>query len=222
MKKRDTKMFIEDASKIHNNTYNYSKTVFTRNRDKVTIICPKHGEFLQEANSHLKGHGCRLCQAERATKPDDLKFDRKSYMDDYNRSYREVNKEKLRQYDKDRFLKKRKSRLDSYYKHRDDPLFRARRNLSKRLYKCLKSINGSKPKTMSILGCSISELKIYIESKFQEGMTWDNYGMWHIDHIKPCALFDLTKEEQVNECFHFSNLQPLWATDNCSKGARFF
>ena len=57
----------------------------------------------------------------------------------------------------------------------------------------------------------------YIESKFKEGMTWENYGTWHLDHIYPCSKFDLTKEEEQRICFHYSNLQPLWASQNMSK-----
>ncbi len=68
------------------------------------------------------------------------------------------------------------------------------------------------------LGCSIDELKTRLESKFINGMTWTNYGEWHIDHIKPLSKFDLTNREQLLEACHYSNLQPLWAFDNLSKG----
>lgn len=81
--------------------------------------------------------------------------------------------------------------------------------------------NGHKSaKTMSLLGCSIEEVKSHLESQFKEGMTWDNHGEWHIDHIIPCASFDLTDPEQQKKCFHYTNLQPLWATENMSKGAK--
>jgi hypothetical protein len=76
-------------------------------------------------------------------------------------------------------------------------------------------------KSIELLGCSIHELKIYLESKFLPGMTWENHGYgndcWHIDHIIPCAGFDLTKESEQHKCFHYSNLQPLWQKDNLSK-----
>ena len=74
-------------------------------------------------------------------------------------------------------------------------------------------------KSMSLLGCSIENLKIYLESKFETGMSWDNWGKygWHIDHIMPCAIFDLRKPEHQKRCFHFSNLQPLWWMDNHRK-----
>jgi hypothetical protein len=69
------------------------------------------------------------------------------------------------------------------------------------------------------LGCSIEQLKQYLESKFLLGMTWDNWTTdgWHIDHIKPLASFDLTDKKQFLEACHYTNLQPLWATDNIIK-----
>lgn len=69
------------------------------------------------------------------------------------------------------------------------------------------------------LGCSVEELKVYLESKFQPGMSWDNYGYrgWHIDHIKPLASFDLTDRQQFLQACHYTNLQPLWAKDNFAK-----
>jgi len=72
-------------------------------------------------------------------------------------------------------------------------------------------------KTMDLVGCSIDECRRYIEALFKEGMSWDNHGEWHIDHIKPISSFDLTKEEEQKQCFHYSNLQPLWKGDNLKK-----
>lgn len=71
---------------------------------------------------------------------------------------------------------------------------------------------------IKLIGCSIEDFWIYLESKFEPGMTRENYGkVWHIDHIMPCAIFDLTKPEHQKRCFHFSNLQPLFAEDNRRK-----
>ena len=69
---------------------------------------------------------------------------------------------------------------------------------------------------------STAELVTYIEKLFVDGMSWDNYGPtgWHIDHIKPCASFDLTNQDEQRQCFHYTNLQPLWAADNIRKGAK--
>jgi hypothetical protein len=70
------------------------------------------------------------------------------------------------------------------------------------------------------LGCTITEFKIYLESKFQDGMSWENKGRggWHIDHMIPLSAFDLTDREQVKEACHYTNLQPLWEVDNLIKG----
>lgn len=71
--------------------------------------------------------------------------------------------------------------------------------------------------TMELIGCTVPELMAHLETQFTEGMTWENQGDWHIDHIRPCASFDLTVPEQQRQCFHWSNLQPLWANDNLAK-----
>ncbi len=73
---------------------------------------------------------------------------------------------------------------------------------------------------MALLGCKPSELKAHLQSLFTDGMTWDNYGEWEVDHIRPCVSFDLTDEVEQRECFHFSNLQPLWKSVNRSKGGK--
>ena len=67
------------------------------------------------------------------------------------------------------------------------------------------------------LGCTLMELMDHLESKFQDGMNWENYGEWHIDHIKPLSMFDLTNEEDFKIAVHYKNLQPLWAIDNLKK-----
>jgi hypothetical protein len=71
---------------------------------------------------------------------------------------------------------------------------------------------------MTLIGCSITQLREHIEKQFTDGMSWDNYGKWHVDHIVPCSAFDLFDASQQQACFHFTNLQPLWAKDNRAKG----
>jgi len=77
-------------------------------------------------------------------------------------------------------------------------------------------------KTKELLGCSVLDLRLHLENQFMDGMNWNNYGKngWHIDHIKPCASFDLTDPKQQKICFHYTNLQPLWATDNLIKHSK--
>jgi hypothetical protein len=93
--------------------------------------------------------------------------------------------------------------------------------LRNRLYQALCGNNKS-ASTLELLGCSVKFLKLHLESQFTEDMSWENYGLggWEIDHIYPCASFDLSKPLEQQICFHWSNLQPLWASDNRSKGAK--
>lgn len=100
--------------------------------------------------------------------------------------------------------------------------FRTKKRLRGRIYVALK--RGIKSEsTMVLLGCTIEYFKQYFESLFTEGMTWEKYadGEIVIDHIKPCILFDLTKEDQQRECFNYKNLQPLWKIDNLKKGITY-
>lgn len=71
---------------------------------------------------------------------------------------------------------------------------------------------------IELIGCSSEGLQMWIEAKFKDGMTRENHGEWHIDHKIPCSSFDLTNEEEQKKCFHYKNLQPLWAKENMTKG----
>jgi len=93
---------------------------------------------------------------------------------------------------------------------------RLAKNLRTRIWWALKA--KKRNKTKELIGCSIEFLMGYLASKFTAKMSWDNYGQWHIDHIKPCSSFDLTIFKQQKICFNYKNLQPLWAFDNLSKG----
>lgn len=119
--------------------------------------------------------------------------------------------------------KKNRAQIRAYenHKRKTDVNFRLAGNLRSRLRRAMIFGRGAKSaSTLQLLGCTVDELKVKLESRFQPGMTWDNYGEWHVDHIKPCASFDLTEPAQQLACFHFSNLQPLWALENLKKGAR--
>ena len=103
-------------------------------------------------------------------------------------------------------------------KRRSNVKNRIRMNLGTRVYLAVEKKHGN---TMELTGCSKDDLYTHLESKFTDDMTWENYGKWHIDHIKPCASFDLTDPEEQKKCFHWTNLQPLWAIDNMRKGAKY-
>lgn len=100
-----------------------------------------------------------------------------------------------------------------------DPQRRAVVRLRVLLKNTLKGGGGRKAaKTEELLGCSVADACAHIAAQFLPGMSWENHGKWHIDHIRPCASFDdLNDPAQQRECCHFSNLQPLWAADNIAK-----
>jgi hypothetical protein len=141
----------------------------------------------------------------------------------YNKEYYIKNKEKHNFYSKKYYIKNKKE-LTLYKKQYQknklklDPIFRLSCNLRRRTRLAFKSQSVSKTSsTFKLLGCTGKELVIYLQSKFTEGMTLENHGLWHIDHIIPCSSFDLSNEEEQRKCFHYTNLQPLWAEDNLTK-----
>jgi hypothetical protein len=85
-----------------------------------------------------------------------------------------------------------------------------------RMYKIL---NGTSKcaSTLELLGCTVEHFRFHLEQQFTDGMTWSNYGEWHMDHIIPCASFDQKDPEQQKICWHYTNYQPLWAEDNLRK-----
>ncbi|MDA0758580.1 MAG: hypothetical protein O3C01_07975, partial [Bacteroidetes bacterium] len=150
-------------------------------------------------------------------------YNQKYYLNnkEYHKEYQLKNKEKTKQYKKQYELNNReKIRKYQNEKIKRDPNFKLARTIRIRILLALK--NGHKSKSsLKLLGCSIEEAWNHLESKFKPGMNKENHGLWHIDHIKPCASFDLTDPEQQAICFHYTNLQPLWAIDNIKKGARY-
>lgn len=100
----------------------------------------------------------------------------------------------------------------------EDPKFRISINLRRRMNTVL--LNYTKDSsTIKLVGCTWDELRAHIENQFTDGMSWENYGRfgWHLDHIRCCAEFDFSDPEQQKECFHYTNLQPLWWQDNLLK-----
>lgn len=94
--------------------------------------------------------------------------------------------------------------------------------LGSRMSNAIKRHSGVKAaKTMELIGCTVIMVRAHLESLFKPGMSWENYGKWHVDHIIPCAEFDLRQPEQQLACFNWKNLQPLWGAENIAKGAKY-
>lgn len=121
-----------------------------------------------------------------------------------------------------RKLNKQKRNMNHLIRLKADPIYALKCTIRGRLYSALRCRRMPKTKqTMVLLGCSIEHLKTHIESKFKDGMTWENKGRggWHIDHIIPLA-FAGSNIDTIYELCHFTNLQPLWESENLSKGSK--
>lgn len=137
------------------------------------------------------------------------------------KKYQELNRDKLLQRDRELY-QIHKEELQYIQKNRlkTDINFRLKHNLRVRIHDAIKNRIKSES-TIQLIGCSIDNLKQYLESQFKNGMTWSNYGVWEVDHIRPCCTFDLSEISEQKKCFNYTNLQPLWKKENRSKAKKF-
>lgn len=173
---------------------------------------------------------CSTCKKElplsmfrkRASSSDGLMYQCKDCKNKIDDSYRRSERGKIAA-EKDRKRRRILGIENEYEKRRrkSDLNFNLRCRLRSRLHTALKGVYKSEH-TFDLLGCSIEYLRDYLEKQFEPGMSWDNIGEWHIDHIIPCSYFDLTDPIQQRICFNFRNLQPLWAKDNQTKSNKLF
>ena len=172
---------------------NYGKT------DKIKEYQKKYYQEHKEKYIERK-------QEWRKNNPEKDKVERKKYI--------ENNREKVNKYHAN--WKKEKREKDIYYKIKE--------NMSRRIrYELNHLLKGKKTKrTFFYIGCSVDELKKYLESKFQDNFRWDNYGeVWHIDHIIPCSSWNLCDNFENKCCWNYRNLQPLIASENQSKRDKY-
>ena len=120
--------------------------------------------------------------------------------------------------------KKKWKKERGHFRYHNELEYKLKLIIRYRAKRAVETINGAKnisrEEMMESLGCTLEELKKHLESQFQEGMSWNNWAVdgWHIDHIKPLAKFNLIDPEEQKKACHYTNLQPLWAKDNLSKG----
>lgn len=134
----------------------------------------------------------------------------KKYRIEYQREYRKENKEKVNTYQSKWASDKRKTDLS----------YKMMELLRKRVLGVLKETGFYKEETtLELIGADVEFIQEYLESQFEEGMSWDNWTPkgWHLDHIRPCSTFDLSDINQQRICFNWRNLQPLWGHINTSK-----
>jgi len=159
----------------------------------------------------------------------------------YKKEYAQKNKEKIKKYQHEYYKKnyvfarknmkeyyeKNKTKLNkkAYLKKREacknNIQLRLREQLASRMGMAIKHHKGTKQtSSLELLGVTdINIVRQHLEKQFKDSMTWDNHGTkgWHIDHIKPCCDFDLTKKEEQLKCFHYTNLRPLWYLENINR-----
>lgn len=192
---------------------------------KTCSKCKEHFELknFRKISSTSDGLSfmCKLCDQKRR---DSMSEEEKKAAKTYAKDYKEKNKEKIKIRDK-KYIQDHKEEINLKRREkRKDPHNKLYEALGKRIRNAIKYQGAKKnERTMELTGCTAGFLRKYFESQFEEGMTWENHGndpkkCWHIDHIRPCASFDLTDEAQQRECFHYSNLQPMWGLENIIKG----
>jgi len=203
-----------------------------------TKVCTKCGEEKELTGFHKNKCGkfgvdsvCKLCKAEYARG-----YYRKNR--DYYKQYYKENREHLKQYARHYYKENRE-----YYKQWREENRGAILEYRKQYYhsnpqRKISDLIGSRTRRLVLqgkakkfcgyndyIGCTPEELVAHLESQFYQcpstgrEMTWDNHGDWHIDHIRPLASFDLLDEDEFMQAHHYTNLQPLWAEGNLSKGA---
>lgn len=194
------------------------------------LACKKYRETHKEKRKEIL-HNYYIKHKEKIKK-----YHRKHYLknkekiSEYGKKYRELNKDKTSKRIKSWTLKNikrikeqrnnrkiQRSQQDKL-RRKVDINFKLTHNLRVRI---LHALNGEtkSTSTLKLIGCSLEELKKHLEKQFQPGMTWKNHTIdgWHIDHIKQCILFDLSKKSEQEKCFNYKNLRPLWAIDNLSR-----
>ena len=140
---------------------------------------------------------------------------KKEHLKEYQKKWREENRDKLRKTKRD-YERNRKA---------TDPLYKLISNFRTAIYQVLKESNVEKNKSyFDILGYTPEELINHLEKQFKDEMTWDNYGVWHVDHKLPITSFDIQEmgDEEFMKCWCLDNLQPMWGEENIRKSNKLF
>jgi hypothetical protein len=189
----------------------YYRQYYQANRERIARrqkeYAQKNADRLRESSRKRYLANKARCQAtnKRAAQKR-IESDRKRV-----KAWRAQNKDRVRAYNLRYVMKKLAT----------DPLYWLKQRVRVRLCSVI-SPNSKTPKgrTIAYVGCDVLTLKRHIESQFKDGMCWENRGQWHIDHIIPLALFDLRDKDQQLAAFHYTNLRPMWASENVRKGAK--
>jgi len=199
---------------------------FAEHREENRLYCKAyHEEHRAELNSKARTfyHATKEKNAENRRK---YRSRTKAYRSRKNKEYREQNRDALNAYTKE-WRKNNRARhrelaKRSQERRKNDPVFKLVRNLRRCVHGYLTRVCAKKAgKTIELVGCTKQELMIHLQGQFREGMNWNNYGpVWHVDHIRALSRFNMLDETEQRRAFHYTNLQPLFALENLSKGNR--
>ncbi len=221
----------KQRSKRFQNGYKIpSKNTIIENGIEGKLCCTKECGFKQytefykdSVNSDNYDKYCKKCKNKinkkyAANNKEKNKENKQLYRQN-NKEIIYINRKKWIENNKERYDENNRKYVNN--RRKNDPNFKILGSLRHRINMALKgSIKSAS--TVSLTGCTVEELWNYLESQFVEGMTRENYGpVWHVDHIRPCSSFDFTKESEQKKCFHYLNLQPLFATDNLLKSDEY-
>jgi hypothetical protein len=195
----------------------YSKVYYSKNRESILISSKKYYEnnvenYRETHKQYYRDNKENILERTKLNQKNNKKI-----YSERSKIWVLNNSDKINLY-KQKFKSKNPNYHTEYISNRrkNDSLFRLSMNIRRRLLLFLKCKNIKKNnKTFDIIGCSPQHLEQYLEQQFVEGMTWSNHGEWHIDHIIP--LSSAKTEEEIYKLCHYTNLQPLWATDNLKK-----
>ncbi len=183
-------------------------------KDGLYCYCKEHQREYSLKNKEEIAKKAKECREKPENKIELAKKAKERYEKNKEQIAKKAKKYNARQETKTKRNKRRKNKTES------DTNYKIREILRHRVYMALKGNSKSLP-SMFLIGCEIDYLMCHLQEQFQPGMSWDNYGLWHMDHIKPCSKFDLSKKSEQLKCFNYTNLQPLWAEDNRRKGNKY-
>ena len=198
----------------------YKKKYYLKNKDRIAKYRFNNKEYMSKYSKEYY-----LNNKESKAKYDkEYRLNNREHLTQGQKEYNLNNKENISKYKKKYYLNNKEHiiKVTSAWdreQRKNNPNYKLRRNLRSRVYSALKGSVKS-TSTMELIGCSVDKLWNHLESQFESWMTKENYGLWHVDHIKACAKFDLTCPEQQRICFNYKNLQPMEAIENIRKGAR--
>lgn len=223
-------LYIDNKAELNKRGKEYYEQNKETIKQKNRVVRLENRKKQLEEYENIESKKCKRCLADKPRENFKKSKSGKFGLSDICKSCRnqsliekqEKNKIKSKEY----YKKNKETLLTKGYlakvkRLKTDPEFKLKELLSHRVRRAIYDQRGVKSvRTLELLGCTIAKARVHIEKRFIEGMSWENHGIngWHIDHIIPCSSFDLTKDEDQRKCFHYSNLQPLWAFENLSKG----